>query len=434
MEDGKNSPQDASAQTEAAKQQLQNDLTASIAASLATRKPLLTHLNADTTWLLSIPTPQEPNSPHAIVPVATETTTADGARKRKRESGPGETQCSHRSYFHVLIDPWLRGSQSDVTRLLSQQWHEEESAVQSVEEVLDVIAGIEELASQGRVARNRGRGKPQSRGRGRPRKSAESLHREEEDGEGEDAGREAPLDRRRLDLVVVSHEFTDHMHKATLLEVSPNVPVFATTRAAGTIKSWGYFDVVVEMPMFAGEKQSWKDASRSPLPDWLSVSRVVGSGDFLDYHSAVMLAFSSTTTHERGGGEEEEADAVIYTPHGIAPTSLTPLSMSHPRINTLALIHGLHDINIGSQLNLGAHNGLKVQRLTGAKYWVGTHDEVKRGKGLVAWVLKRKVISLEQALLEEVEANGGEVEGIGRKEVEEVRFVDLKNGESLLLE
>ena len=33
----------------------------------------------------------------------------------------------------------------------------------------------------------------------------------------------------RIDAVIVSHEFTDHCHRATLGTLDPKVPVYATT-------------------------------------------------------------------------------------------------------------------------------------------------------------------------------------------------------------
>jgi hypothetical protein len=47
---------------------------------------------------------------------------------------------------------------------------------------------------------------------------------------------------------------------------------------------------------------------------------------------------------------------------------------------------------------MGKHNGLKVQRLLEANYWVGTHDEVKSGGGIVSWFLDRKMATLGEAV------------------------------------
>jgi len=73
-------------------------------------------------------------------------------------------------WFNVLIDPWLTGPQADFHKRFNQQWHVIKSCVENVNEL-----GV------------------------------------------------------RIHAVIVSHEFTDHCHKATLEQVDPTVPVYATT-------------------------------------------------------------------------------------------------------------------------------------------------------------------------------------------------------------
>lgn len=75
-----------------------------------------------------------------------------------------------------------------------------------------------------------------------------------------------------------------------------------------------------------------------------------------------------------------------------------------------------------------------AQRILRAKYWVATHDEVKKGGGLVAWFLRRKIWTLEDAL----EAARAEVEGedtdMDSDEFAGVKLEDIGNGESRVLE
>jgi hypothetical protein len=376
--------------------QLRSTLRQDLARTLQSRRPLLTHLNADTTWLLSLPVPE-----HALHAKSKK-------RKRKTESQPevrdvdtvlgtAEEKHPEKAYFHILIDPWLKGSQSDVAQFFSQQWHAHESAIQTIAKVEEVVGDIEDLASS-RDALPSSFPPPGS------------------------------LPKAAIDAVVVSHEFTDHMHKETLLEVPASVPVFAASKAAGIIRSWRHFDVVVTLPTnLTVKNRDWRVTSVEPLPPWLGISRLgQDKVDLLYYHSAVMFAFCGAG--EDGSDEAEEAEAVIYTPHGITPEDLKPVATAEPPIRTLALLHGLHDVRIGPQLNLGAHNGLKVQRLTKSKYWVGTHDEVKRGGGLVSWVLKRQVYTVKDAIEKEIENSDVD------NSLTNVHFAELGNGESLLLE
>ncbi len=152
-------------------QQLHLETRDAIVRALATRRPILHHLNADTSWLLQIPRPA-----NAV---------KHGARV----------------YYNVLIDPWFTGGQSDVARWFSQQWHAVDSKVGSVREVEELVRQVEMLAGGMRV--------------GRRRKANVGVRGEEEE-------------ESLIDAVAISHEFTDHCHKDTLLEVHPDVPVFAT--------------------------------------------------------------------------------------------------------------------------------------------------------------------------------------------------------------
>jgi hypothetical protein len=73
-----------------------------------------------------------------------------------------------------------------------------------------------------------------------------------------------------------------------------------------------------------------------------------------------------------------------------------------------------------------------AQRILRAKYWVATHDEIKKGGGLIAWFLRRKIWTLEDALKEaRAEVNGS---ALDIDEFEGVKLEDVGNGESRVLE
>lgn len=368
--------------------QLHETLHESVNQAFSTRRPLLTHLNADTTWLLSIPYPNSAQKP------------------------------PNRAYYHILIDPWLRGPQSDVAAFFSQQWHAEPSSVQTIAELEEVISGIEGAAKGLETSRKlHVKGGDTVVVDSDARGTVEACAMTEEGG-----GRMS--NTSQIDAVVVSHEFTDHMHQDTLLEIPNTVPVFASTKAASIIKSWKHFKSVAEVPRFDGD---WHNSSLEGLPEWIGVSRVAYAGkDLLYYHAAIMIV---------AGEGEAEAEAVIYTPHGISPENLAPITTASPKFKTLALLHGLQDIRLPrAQLNKGAHNGLKAQRFLGAKYWIGTHDEVKKGGGIVSWFLNRKVVTLQDAIEKEKAEHQGSLKDSELESLAEVRFEALANGESLILD
>lgn len=344
-----------------------------------TRRPILTHLNADTSWLLQLPCPE------------------------------GRALHTGRSRYNIVIDPWFQGPQIDIAPWFSGQWHAVNSGVQTFQELEGQLENIERVAS-----------------------SRENGHEAQEYSAEQGSARKS-----MIDAVIISHEFTDHCHKETLLEVDPVIPVFATKKAVSIIRSWKHFRIVSEIPIFAPQDADWKNSLIEPLPNWLGVSRVVSRSDSLYLHSAVLITFdlSPRATHA-AVSDDGKYEAVVYTPHGIQAHDLRQLQSVQPSITVLALLHGLHAISLGpiAELNLGAHNGLKAQILCKAKYWISTHDEVKKGKGLVASLLKRKVIALEEAIEQQRSDRVNQSRESWDANLMEATFAELDAGESILLE
>jgi len=309
------------------------DLEDAVAEAVKLRRPLLHHLNPDTSWLLQIPRPAVASREASLIT---------------------------RYWYNILIDPWLSGSQIDIASWFSQQWHVEPCGVASISELEALAQKVESLTTS--------KGESDDLDQRRPWEDADSL----------------------IDVVAVLHEFTDHAHKQTMLQLHPGVPVFATTKAAAMIKSWNHFHLVKEIPMFPQKSNDWRDCSLPPLPSWLSIARLVSEGEPLYFHSALMFVFDSRPLDQSGG--EEAVEAIVYTPHGVKAADLEVVNAASPPIQTLALLHGSYEVYLGKgpQLNLGARNGVEAKHVLGAKHWIGTHDERKIGGGIIGWLLKFK--------------------------------------------
>ena len=228
-------------------------------------QPLLHHLNADTSWLLQIPRPDSASS-----------------------------STSSRRYFNVIFDPWLSGTQSDVASWFSKQWHAIEPAYSSIRAVEELCLVAEPPRADEATER------PTRPTNGHSISDVDQLLR---DSPASTSRHHSPID-----AVAISHEFTDHCHKQTLLELPPTVPVYAAAKAAKLIRGWKHFDHVVETPNLDpaeasraskpsgnGEKQdrdrAWKGAHRDPIPPWVVIGRLQKEGDGLYYHSAVVVAW-----------------------------------------------------------------------------------------------------------------------------------------------
>lgn len=145
------------------------------------------------------------------------------------------------------------------------------------------------------------------------------------------------------------------------------------------------------------------------------------SFDLAYYHSAILITYLPAPN--------AGAQAIIYTPHGIPSPSLSLQHLMSSGIEgVIALLHGLHEIWnpwwLGGKLNLGGQNGLRAVQQTRAKYWIGTHDEVKKGGGFVAWVLKRRIWGVDEVMKREGMGDDGEMN---------LKHVNIGSGESIEL-
>lgn len=329
------------------------DLSAwSAALQASTGRPLLVHLNADTTWLIQLPLPTS-------------------------------SSVGHRTHFNLLIDPWLRGPQSDVASWFSTQWHVVAPSVDTLANLNQVLCSLETGSNQG------------------------------QDGSQE----------WFIDAVAISHEFTDHCHKATLLELPPDTVVFAADLAADLIRSWNHFDSVTTTPGFSRDG-SWKGIENKRLPSWLRIARIITPNNSLYYHSAIIVAFNLSES------STDEAETIVYSPHGIAAPDLSFLTSKSSALSTLALLHGMHDVSImyAKQLNLGGLNGIDAVRASGAKYWIATHDEIKKGGGIIAPLLMRTQYTVDQARQHD-HAKGLQEE----TDTSVYKFLDLSSGDGCIL-
>jgi len=357
--------------------QLQRELSASVIGTCDIPRPILTRLNGDTSWLLQLPWKDAPFG---------------------------------RSRFNVLMDPWFRGIQIDIAWWFSRQWHVTKPAVQSIAELNERLKDIESLA-QGLSPRSR------------------------------HEGQTGPQRNRNpyIDVVIISHEFTDHCNKGTLLEIDPVTPVVATKTAANTIRSWSHFVSVHDIPTLSTHAPVWRTFTADSLPSWLGVFRISQSLDISNTHTAIVICFNLEQVGSFGSttSEDNQAEAVIYTPHGLLPENVEILSSAFPPIQPLVLIHGLHEVFIGrfGRINLGAVNGLKCFETSKARYWVPTHDEIKLGKGLIKYLLRYNALTVEEAIMR-LKRTKAEQRPHAVDETDwtaNFHFVGLNSGEGILL-
>jgi hypothetical protein len=192
-------------------------------------RPILTSLNGDNSWLISIPRPIDDN------------------------------QSSGKSYFHIVSDAWLQGTGIPILskwiaslEIIGQPAFADGDAVEAlIQEIEDAAITV--------LAGNR----------------AETKVKDN--------------NKSNVDAIFVNVNVADHLSKETLSTFKVNVPVFAPTDVALIIKSWNHFDTIKEIKDLDPKDTDWRKLHPgSPLPSWLSVLRLVGH-HFLNFASAIVF-------------------------------------------------------------------------------------------------------------------------------------------------
>ncbi|RAH49553.1 MBL fold metallo-hydrolase [Aspergillus brunneoviolaceus CBS 621.78] len=184
----------------------------------------------------------------------------------------------------------------------------------------------------------------------------------------------------RIDAVIVSHPFSDHTHKDTLIQLASTVTVYATRETAAVVRSWNYFDTVPHPALYYG----------------------------------MVIAYTTP---------EKTTEAVIYSPHGIEPPFVQPL-VEEASFTTLALLHGIDDQSTLGVPQLGVENGLRLEALTGARYWLRTHSPLLDFRGLIGWFYRIFPRTLDDGLEQEERETG--------YKRARPNYVEIANGESVV--
>lgn len=376
-------------------------------------RPILTSLNGDGSWLMSFPLPS--------------------AELRQ------ENRASKKRFYHVAVDPWLRGPATMVSPWLVFIERTEPAAVSDGAGVEAVVREIEELAAAAR-------------------------------GEVFDQDAEAQPRPPLVDAIFIKLHLLDHLHRPTLETFDRRIPVFATAQAAPTIRGWGHFDTVVETRDYkrynGGEKldnsastaagvstadhgSHWKTFHPGrPLPEWLSVFRLTTDWE-VELATALVWSHES---HQEGGSGSEQLEFIINTPHGVdvntesvaaffddnvGKNSSTAGGAGQPErpdsMQCLAILAGLKDSYAsGIRQTVGVERSLQLERKAEPRYWVKSHDlPVRYGGAVMRIRMTKEVIrTLEYGLEEETKARLMEGQ-VG--DLKKPNLVKIGNGECFVL-
>ncbi|KAL0568861.1 hypothetical protein V5O48_013114 [Marasmius crinis-equi] len=292
---------------------------------------------------------------------------------------PGDTTLT------LLIDPWLDGPEVDIHRWFLTQHHSSSTPPQFHE----FPSLVEFLSSEGD-----------------PRKG--------------------------VDAIIITFPGSDHLHKATIDTVGPEVPFFAFPMAAAKLRSWGR-EHVYEIPKGPGflaildglleaeARVNCQGRSRKVFFESLNIKLSfidTGSSTFYDdsFRGALALTFAKCSG-ERG--------ALLYQPHGTPFDQIKRWKSREESeattVDVFAFIAGWDFVKmpdvLGGVVCTGSVENAKIAQELSPRYWLRTHDEETVKSGLIPWFLRRDIWSKER-----MEA---EIDGLNAK------FVDMEVGETL---
>jgi hypothetical protein len=159
------------------------------------------------------------------------------------------------------------------------------------------------------------------------------------------------------DYIFISHPFTDHCNKETLLQFANHIPVIALPSILKKIRKWAHFENLLTF---------------DEVPFKIQLLQTQNAL----VHKAYLI--------------ESLQSKIVYAPHGAVLKKNVNLQVAAVITTTL---HYDLPFFLGGTINLGYGKALELKEQIGAKYLLTTHDEDKIGEGLVMWFSKRKFSS-----------------------------------------
>lgn len=256
------------------------------------------------------------------------------------------------SFFNLVLDPWLDATpQIDGSPIFSRQTRVEPAAFSSLAELDQWLRS--------------------------------------KDGAGQ------------VDAVLLSHPFTDHLHPETIadndsLAVLQRATIFTTSNSLSALRSLKLsldpFRVInLESPAVrqdveqAGYLPSGISIQHLPAKDWSF------SPAWKKLHAGILISCSNST----------KMTQILYSPHGVTPVSL-PAQLISPQTRddgVRVLVHSFdkQTLPMIGTVACGFPNVLDLIPTFQPDLVLATHDEHKRGEGIVGRLLRRQSFLLEEA-------------------------------------
>ena len=168
----------------------------------------------------------------------------------------------------------------------------------------------------------------------------------------------------RPDFIFISHPFTDHCDKETLMKLSSEIPLICLSVIQRKIQKWGHFKQFI-----------------SPSDAPFQIQKISKTG-FLDLvHHAYLIS--------------DGISSMCYAPHG------TRKIVQDKEASVLLTTVTTYELPfyLGGTVNLGLNKALQLAEQLNVKTVISTHDEAKIQKGIVAALSKRTFSNTQEILV-----------------------------------
>ena len=310
-------------------------------------RPILTLLNGDNSWLISIPYARPgPNGKH---------------------------------FVHLLLDPWLTGPQpGPLAGIIIHLTRIATPAYGTMDAIYRLISDIENSAAVGKG----GTGEAQVA----PKHILDGVI-------VADGG---------LDHLV--HDTLIQIDRSVPVFCTPEVEfVISSWNHFDTIVRLPDF--------VPGKDTSWPRGSLKHLPQSLSIFRLPDVHATIGkIHFAVIFAFSGNAAGNGALGDSSSLkEAILYSPHGTACSTIDAAWAARPEETSMAaMLHGLSRTGLPfrSARNTGALSGFKLHDIVEPKYWVRTHDDAQEYWGVLSSIMVYETPTWEEAIAQERKETG----------------------------
>lgn len=168
----------------------------------------------------------------------------------------------------------------------------------------------------------------------------------------------------RPDFIFISHPFTDHCDKETLMKLSSEIPVICLSVIQRKIQKWGHFKQFI-----------------SPSDAPFQIQKISKTGFFDLVHHAYLIS--------------DGISSMCYAPHG------TRKIVQDKEASVLLTTVTTYELPfyLGGTVNLGLNKALQLAEQLNVKTVISTHDEAKIQKGIVAALSKRTFSNTQEILV-----------------------------------